>query len=227
MAFNAILSSWDQNSYVSVEYADAYFLENMGRQQWSDLDIEFKQGSLTQASRLLDSNPTFGNAKLSLFGSLPYKQGLRLPLSDNTTIAGTADSGLTQKSFDDSLLGNSETLRNNLLVGGAIRITAGVNINEVQEIASNDVSASSVTVIEDWGAVPDNTSVYTLIYPLEDNFKNAVCEFALEIAKGQYGEVQEAIGSGAVPGANVTFIPARVRWMIPEMFGTQIGISSL
>ena len=222
MAFNSVLSSWIQNSYVSVAYADDYFGSHMERQLWhEDLSDPIKEGALLQASSLLDSYPTFAGGGLRLFTTAPYVQSYRLPLANNQTITGTAISGTNVFTFVNSSLASS-TLRDDILKYGAVRITAGTNVGEVREIASNDVSAASVTVVNQWGETPDNTSVFTVIYPLPAKFMNAVCEFGLEIAKGGYGEVQEAIASGQLPNAATTWIPARVRALIPGYFSTRI-----
>lgn len=189
MGFNAILSHYDQNSYLHIEQANEYFENHYEGDRWGDLEDSGKQKLLVMASTFLDGMATFGYGT-SLFRDEPVVQALKYPTSMNLTITGTVDTGYAGR-FLDSALADTALYRNDFFKWGAVRITAGTCINEIKTIDGFTVGTGEVSILDSdqFSQALDSTSQYTIVYPLKPDFVAMVCELALEIQRGGYAEI--------------------------------------
>lgn len=189
MAFNAVLSHYNQNSYLHVEQANEYFENHWEGDRWSDLEDSGKQKLLVMASTFLDSMATFGDGA-KLFESEPVIQGLKFPTTWNETVTGTVDTGYAGR-FLDSTLADTSLYRNDFFKWGAVRITAGTGINEIKTIDGFTVGTGEVSILDSdqFSQALDSTSQYTIVYPLKQDFVSMVCELAIEIQRGGYADI--------------------------------------
>ncbi|MEW6234742.1 MAG: hypothetical protein AB1656_05085 [Candidatus Omnitrophota bacterium] len=210
MAFVYTLGHWEQNSFVGLTEADAFFADHIDAALWAGYTNEVKQRALILASRILNTVFLFANGN-PYFSSGPYAQALALPLDDHDAVSGTATGG-TAGTLICSSLANPEAYRNDIFNYGSIRITEGANIYEHKPITDFDASTGTLTVGEDFSSAIDATSGFLILYPLPRYKREAVCEFALIVARTG-GKFDAALNANALePGGSTpsNVLPGRV-----------------
>jgi hypothetical protein len=74
---------------------------------------------------------------------------------------GNSNSGTAESGTNNTLTDNNQNWTANEWVPGAVKITGGTGVNQVRHVTAN--TATSITVTENWGTVPDSTSTYEVI----------------------------------------------------------------
>jgi len=217
MEFNAVLGHWDQNSYISEEEANAYFGGtgyHPEKTLWDSKTDSVKRGLLIEASRRLDAYMPFapnsvGNSTNYYYYGTPRPQAMSLPLSTNLVVTGMADSG-SISTLVASDLADAATYSKPDIQYGSIRITAGTGIYQSSWISDFSVSTGTITLSPALATAIDSTSEYTLLYPLALYKRNAVMEFAIVLARGNFDLSVNSQSLGNVWNPDRPIIPQRV-----------------
>lgn len=213
MSLISTLSHPDAESYESVSYADTYFTKHPDGSRWTALTTTQKESFLKHASEILDTSYAFTKNKAKLLASGPWEQRFRLPASDHVTFAGTATSGSTTTLVCNDLT-NVDDYRDDYFNDGTLRLTSGNNIYHLSKISDFDVATGTITVETEFDNSISADIEFMIIMPLPANMRNAVCEMALEVVKGDW---QAAINAAVLANGNAVpsnLLPAKVLWLL-------------
>ena len=213
MSINSTLTHWDAQSYVGLTQADDYFLNHPDLTRWDLLADAAKENQLVIATSILEGLPLFA-VDGKMHDTAPYNQRLKLPIFNNSSYSGTPASGTTL-TIVDSALAAAASYRDDYFNFGAVRITAGTNIYECRQVSDFAVGSGTITVNEAFTAAIDTTSTFDLIYPFHPNLIAGVCELALDLARGNTGEI-----------ASTMQLPALVRLILRDYFISGVRIKA-
>src|SRR3990167_6498976 len=194
MSINSTLTHWDAQSYVGLTQADDYFLNHPDLTRWDLLSDAAKENQLVIATSILEGFPLFA-VDGKMHDTAPYNQRLKLPTFDNSSYSGTPASGTTLTIVDTTLAAVA-SYRDDYFNFGA-------------------VGSGTITVSEAFTAAIDTTSIFDLIYPFHPNLIAGVCELALDLARGNTGEI-----------ASTMRLPALVRLILRDYFNSGVGIKA-
>ena len=222
MLINSVYGHWEANSYVSLAEADDYFARHPEQATWDYQAEASKEGALIHATRWLDHVPDFV-VGARLFSEAPRAQALRHPTEAADVISGTATGGALAY-LSDTSLANPESYRSNEFKYGSIEITGGTGIYSRTTITLFNVTTGVVSVVPNFDDLIDATSDYSIVYPLAADLKNAVCELALYITKGNFDQALNAaqMEQGAV--TPLTVLPLNVQHLIGSTVAPRLEV---
>ncbi len=213
MSLISTLCSPDAESYESVEYADEYFSKHPDATRWAALPEASKETALKHASEILDKSLVFHRGKTRFLYSEPWKQRFRLPSTEHLTVSGTATSGTTTEITCADLTVVSD-YRDDYFNGGTIRFTSGSNIYNLSKISDFVLSTGTITVESAFSNAVVSGDEFVIVMPLDSDIRNAVCEMALEVMKGDW---QASINAAVLESGGMTpgnLLPAKVLWLL-------------
>jgi hypothetical protein len=178
MALTTIPTHPDANSYVSVDYADDYFLDRGDFPGWLEKTTVQKEALLKRATREIDSMSFYGYAHYYRARDYRAKQALAFPRnlgfsSWTFTATGTSSTTVTTGNFQ-----GNESYYDDFCKGYALIVTDGTGKGQTREVSAYDNNTGTITVSEAFATTPDTDSRYLLIMEVPDDVKYATCEQA-------------------------------------------------
>jgi len=175
MSLNIKLGDPNQDSYVSVAWADSYFESKLGATEWDNLTTDKqKENVLKEAARTLE---WFNYDEDKYYES----QGLSFPLANHEVITGNCATPTTINSFRHDNL-KSDTYGEypaNYWKYGSVHIVTGTPLNDVRLIATSNETTGSIVVTENFSTACNATSEFVVFAPIYDSVAQAQCEQAL------------------------------------------------
>jgi len=187
VAIIAKLGHPNQNSYISVAQANAYFDNRRDVTEWDNLNSVEREEVLLQAAHDCDA--------YNFVGRKWYEsQGMEFPrrvrsygyknLTHRTVIGACATpitiNSFRHPSFYSPVYGKYPT---SYWKYGAVHITNGTGIRSVANIASSNVTNGSITLEENLSATPTTNTSFIVFAPIDQNIARAQAEQALYLLK--------------------------------------------
>lgn len=193
MSLNTTLCHFGMESFVAVDYADAY-LENHPEQGiWQDLPgdeaavLADKERWLVAASRMISRGP-LASGPLTADLGWEAAQGLALPLAGHPVFWGVAEDGGESWLVDSSLSGSAAER----FIRGSVRFESG----EIVPVTGFDGDLGRLTL----GAIPTEAASagtpFALIEALPEAALQATCEQAIFLAGGPGLSILDEINRG-------------------------------
>lgn len=181
MALNTKLGDPNQDSYVTVDQANTYFLSRVDTAEWDSIDtVATKEAVLREATRYLE---WFNYNK----GKYYESQSLSFPLSDHEVITGNCATPATLNSFrNDSLRSDTyAAIPGNYFKYGSVHITNGTPLYDIRLVATSNVVTGSIVTFEDFSATCTATTEFILFAPIYEAVKQAQLEQAIYLLQTQ------------------------------------------
>ena len=177
----------NQNSYVTVETANAYFDNRRDVTEWDNLNSTEKEEVLIQAVLDIDTY-NFNGEKYYDSQNLSFPRRVRalnLGNESHEVVIGNCGTPITLNSFrHNSLWSNTYgKYPTGYWKYGTVHITSGSAIRSVENIASSNVTNGSITLNENMSELPTTTSGFIVFAPIDDKIARAQLEQALYLLK--------------------------------------------
>lgn len=195
----------DANSWITLAEADAYFSLHANAAAWTSATTTTKEAALVMAARQLSSLSFVGQKRFTTEDDL-HEQALAFPRTERLgpglepvgeeELTSTVDSATTTTLVDSAL---DEQLRwqDGYWTGGSVFILQGTGEAQLRDVVGFTRSTTTLTISPAWTIVPDSTSVYLLLPPIDSRIKHAQAEHALWLLR-RMNAPAESIHAGLV-----------------------------